>query len=128
MLSDARLRYLIVAGLCAAVVNGVMIAGAALRVHYLASSLVAFAAAAVLGFVMHSRFTFSVATGLRSFIAYAGALLLNFPIWFLVMFVLCDLARTPVPVASVVDTLLLFGWNYLIARWTIGRAPTRETP
>ena len=119
MLSAPPVRYLLVGGLCAAVHNAIMIGGAALGVHYAVSSVASYLVVIVLGFLLHSHFTFSVGADLRSFVKYAAALSLNYPIWLVLMFLLNDRARLPMAIASPVGTVLMLAWNFAVSRWAI---------
>jgi putative flippase GtrA len=121
VLNDRRLRYLLVGGLCALAHNAIMIGGAALRAHYVATSAVSFAIVVVLGFALHTRFTFSVRPELPAFLKYAAGMALNYPIWVALMFVLYGMARLPMVAASPLGTVLLLGWNFAMSRWAILR-------
>ena len=129
-LGDRRVRYLIVGALCAAVHNGIMIGGAALSLHYALTSAISYTVVVLLGFALHTRFTFAEQPQLRAFAKYAGGMALNYPIWVVLMFLLNDLGRMPMLFASPVGTGLMLIWNFAVSRWAILRRPatppTRE--
>src|SRR5271169_3276957 len=72
-------RYTIVGAICAAIYNGMMIAGDALGVHYAISTGVAFVIIVVTGYTLHCRFTFSEQLSARGFVRYTAAMLLTLP-------------------------------------------------
>ena len=116
MLSDHKVRYLIVGGLCALVHNAIMIGGSALGLHYVISTVASYVVVVVLGFLLHSHFTFSVQAEWGSFMKYALAMSLNYPLWLVLMFLLCDQAHLPMLIASPLGTVLMLAWNFTISR------------
>ena len=134
VLNEPRFRYLLVGGLCALVHNGIMIGGAALGLHYLVSSVASYGVVVVLGFLLHSHFTFSVGPELKSFGKYALAMSLNYPIWVALMFALNDRGHLPMAIASPLGTVLMLVWNFTASRWAIlkpraaAAAPPGEAP
>ncbi|HVN00079.1 MAG TPA: GtrA family protein [Caulobacteraceae bacterium] len=140
MLRDHRLRYLIVGAVCAGVHNAIMIAGAAVGAHYALSSAVSYATVVVIGFLLHSYFTFTVTAAWGSFARYAAGMLLNYPFWVALMFLFCDVARLPMTIAAPAGTVVMLVWNFAVSRWAILRrppptaasapaaTPTREAP
>jgi putative flippase GtrA len=120
-----------VGGLCAGVHNTIMIGGAALRLHYVLTSAVSYTVVVLLGFGLHTRFTFSEKPEWAAFARYAAGMALNFPIWLVLMFLLNDTARIPMLFASPIGTLLMLIWNYGVSRWAILRratTPSGRTP
>jgi putative flippase GtrA len=128
MLKDHRLRYLLVGGVCAGVHNAIMIGGAALGVHYLISSLVSYSTVVVIGFLLHSYFTFSAPAAWPSFAKYAAGMMLNYPLWVALMFLLCDVGRLPMTIASPAGTVMMLAWNFAVSRWAIFRRPGDPPP
>jgi putative flippase GtrA len=128
MLRDHRLRYLIVGASCAGTHNAIMIAGAALGAHYALSSAVSYATVVVIGFLLHSHFTFSVTARWSSFAKYAAGMLLNYPIWVALMFLFCDVGRLPMTIAAPAGTVVMLVWNFAVSRWAILRRPPAEAP
>lgn len=119
-------RYLIVGGLCALVHNAIMIGGAALRLHYAASTVVSYVVVVVLGFLLHARFTYSAQPTLKGFGLYAAGAAMNYPFWLLLMFLLYDLGGLPMAIASPLGTVVLTAWNFFVSRWAILR-PARPS-
>ena len=121
MLKSSKLRYLMVGGLCAGAHNLIMIGGAAASMHYAVSTVASYVVVMLLGFALHTRFTFAVEPGRRALLRYAGATAINYPLWLVLMFILCDLLRLPMVLASPVGTVLFLVWNYAISHWAIVR-------
>jgi putative flippase GtrA len=124
VLKETRVRFLLVGGLCALVHNAIMIGGAALGLHYVVSTLISYVVVVLLGFFLHSHFTFSVGPELRSFAKYALGMSLNYPFWLVLMFVFCNVGRLPMIIASPLGTCVMVLWNFAVSRWAIlKRAP-----
>ena len=63
-----------------------------------------------------------------SFLRYASAMVMNYPLSILAMFLLVNVAGLSVPIASPLATVILMAWNYFASRWAIlarSRAPTK---
>ena len=75
------------------------------------------------GYVLHCTFTFAQTFGWHSLVRYVLVTAINIPISIALMFVLHDLARLPMIVASPALTVLLVVWNYAASRWAILRRP-----
>jgi putative flippase GtrA len=116
-------RALAVGLACALLHNAIMIGGDLLGLHYAASLVVSFAVVVLLGFWLHSTWTFPDAARSRaSFARYVLVAAANFPISLAGLFVLVDLAGLPVPVASPLLTVAQFVLNFVGNRWALLRA------
>jgi len=123
-------RFFSVGLLCALLHNAIMIGGDWLGLHYVASSFVSFAIVVLLGYWLHSSWTFPGAQrGGMSFARYTLTMALNLPLLLAGMFVFVDLAGLAVILATPVVTVLLAAYNFLGARWALraGRAQERRT-
>ena len=121
-------RALAVGLACALVHNAIMIAGDWVGLHYAVSLVFSFLIVVVLGYRLHSGWTFTAAVrGRSSFGRYAVVASANYPMSLLGMFVLVDLIGFSVPGASPLLTVLLFGMNFLVNRWALraGATPDR---
>jgi putative flippase GtrA len=115
-------RFFTVGLVCAATHNAIMIGGDWAGLHYVVSSLISFAVVVVLGFWLHSSWTFPDAHRTRtSFARYAGTMALNLPISIALMFVFVDLAGLPVALAAPAVTVLLAAFNFVGGRWALAR-------
>ena len=115
-------RFFTVGLVCALTHNAIMIGGDWAGLHYVVSSLISFAVVVLLGFWLHSSWTFPDAQRSRvSFARYAGTMALNLPLSIALMFVFVDLAHLPVVIAAPLVTVLLAAFNFVAGRWALAR-------
>lgn len=122
-------RFFSVGLLCALLHNAIMIGGDWLGLHYVASSLVSFAIVVLLGYWLHSSWTFPGAQrGGMSFARYTLTMALNLPLLLAGMFVFVDLAGLGVPLAAPAVTVLVAAFNFVGSRWALraGRAQSKR--
>jgi putative flippase GtrA len=122
-------RFFSVGLLCALLHNAIMIGGDRLGVHYVAASLVSFAIVVLVGYLLHSAWTFPGAQrGGMPFARYTLTMALNLPLSLAGMFVLVDLAGLGVPLAAPAVTVMLAAFNFVGGRWALraGRAQSRR--
>jgi putative flippase GtrA len=112
-------RYVVVGALCAGLYNVIMIAGDALGVNFVASSVVAFVVNVLIGYTLHCRFTFSERMSLRGLARYTAAMLLNLPLSIAGVWLLHGVLKAPMWLASLAVTAFLFGWNYVATHWAV---------
>ena len=112
-------RYTVVGAICAAIYNGMMIAGDALGVHYAVSTGVAFVIIVITGYALHCLYTFSEKLSMRGFARYTAAMLLTLPFSLGGMFLLRDVAHLPMWFASPFLTGVMFCWNFVAAHWAV---------
>lgn len=114
-------KFLIVSGLCAILTNALVILGVHWGLGTAAASALSFGPVLIVGYALHSLFTFSARLSL---LRYTIAVALNFPIWTGGLFVFRDLLKMPIVIAAPLMTGLLFVWNFTSANWAVlGRAP-----
>jgi len=122
-------RFFSVGLLCALLHNAIMIGGDWLGLHYVASSFVSFAIVVLVGYWLHSSWTFPGAQrGGMSFARYTLTMALNLPLSLAGMFALVDLAGLGVPLAAPAVTVMLAAFNFAGGRWALraGRAQSRR--
>jgi len=122
-------RFFSVGLLCALLHNAIMIGGDRLGLHYVASSFVSFAIVVLVGYWLHSSWTFPGAQrGGMSFARYTLTMALNLPLSLAGMFVLVDLAGLGVPIAAPAVTVMLAAFNFVGGRWALraGHAQSRR--
>jgi putative flippase GtrA len=122
-------RFFSVGLLCALLHNAIMIGGDWLGLHYVASSFVSFAIVVLLGYWLHSSWTFPGAQrGGMSFARYTLTMALNLPLLLAGMFVFVDLAGLGVPLAAPAVTVLVAAFNFVGSRWAVraGRAQSKR--
>ena len=113
-------RFFSVGLLCALLHNAIMIGGDWLGLHYVASSFVSFAIVVLVGYWLHSSWTFPGAQrGGMSFARYTLTMALNLPLSLAGMFVLVDLAGLGVPIAAPAVTVMLAAFNFVGGRWAL---------
>src|SRR2546423_9596734 len=101
-------RYLAVGLGCALLHNAIVISGDWAGLHYAVSSLFSFAIVVVVGYRLHSGWTFPGTTrDGTSFAKYAAMASTNYPMSLAGMFVFVDHFGISVPVATPVVTALL---------------------
>ncbi len=113
-------RFFSVGLLCALLHNAIMIGGDWLGLHYVASSFVSFAIVVLVGYWLHSSWTFPGAQrGGMTFSRYTLTMALNLPLSLAGMFVLVDLAGLGVPLAAPAVTVMLAAFNFVGGRWAL---------
>ena len=122
-------RALVVGLICAIAHNVIMIVGDWFGLHYAVSLVFSFLIVVVLGYRLHSGWTFRGAARTReSFGRYALIASANYPTSLAGMFVFVDLLHFSVPVASPIVTVLLFALNFAGNRWALRAAQSsRQT-
>lgn len=123
-------RFFMVGLTCALLHNAIMILGDWLGLHYVASSFISFAIVVVVGYRLHSGWTFRAAERSGpSFARYTLVASANLPIALAGMFLLVDLAGLVVPLASPLLTVVLFALNFIGNRWALrARLNPRDRP
>jgi putative flippase GtrA len=113
-------RFFTVGLACALLHNAIMIAGDRIGLHYAVSSVASFVIVVVVGYRLHSGWTFSgVPRDGTSFARYVVMASANLPLSIAGMFVFVDLAGLSVPVAAPFMTVLLAMFNYAGSRWAL---------
>ena len=112
-------RYAVGGVLCALVHNIIMISLDHVGLDYKISLLISFAVTAPLGYVFHAAVTFQKTLNWQRMRRYMTGVTSGFFVSALLMFIFCTLLRLPVPIATPIATVLLFFYNYLLARWSI---------
>ena len=124
-------RFFSVGLACALLHNAIMIGGDRLGLHYAVSNVVSFAVVVVVGYVLHSGWTFPEAVrDHASFARYTLSMAANLPLSLAGMFAFVELAGLSVIVAAPVVTVLLAAFNYFAGSWSLraaSGAPRRHT-
>jgi putative flippase GtrA len=113
-------RALTVGLVCALLHNAIVILGDFAGLHYAVSLTISFAIVVVVGYWLHSGWTFRGAR--RSGSSFARYLLVasaNYPASLAGMFLLVDVLGLPVPLASPILTIVLFAVNFLGNKWAL---------
>jgi putative flippase GtrA len=119
-------RYTAVAIACALLHNGIMIGLDRVGVHYVLCQTASAAVLLPVGYLLQSHLTFRAERSWRDFFRYSAALLTNFPVAIVVLWVLCDLLTLDMIWASPISMAVLFVWNYLTSAWAFARRSVRN--
>jgi len=119
-------RFVLVGAACAALTNILVIGLAGLGIHYLFSTALAFVPVLCVGYGVHTNFSFHSSASWPSFFRYTLAMLMNYPIWIIGLYVQCDLFGVSISLAAPTTTALVFSWNFISTRWAL-LAPSRST-
>jgi len=122
-------RFFTVGLVCALLHNAIMIGGDWAGLHYVVSSLISFAIVVLVGYWLHSGWTFPGAERGRVTLArYALTMAANLPLSLAGMFLFVDLLGLTVPVAAPTVTVLLAAFNFVAGRWALRvRQSRRQT-
>lgn len=122
-------RFFTVGLACALLHNAIMIGGDWAGLHYVASSLISFAIVVLVGYWLHSGWTFPGAERGRVTLArYTLTMALNLPLSLAGMFLFVDLLGFTVPIAAPTVTVLLAAFNFVAGRWALRvRQSRRQT-
>ena len=122
-------RFFTVGLVCALLHNAIMIGGDWAGLHYVVSSLISFAIVVLVGYWLHSGWTFPGAERGRVTLArYALTMAANLPLSIAGMFVFVDLVGIGVPIAAPTVTVLLAAFNFIAGRWALRvRQSRRQT-
>lgn len=112
-------RYALVAGACLVTHNLVMIVGDQAGIAMPLLVVLSFAIVVVLGFSLHSRFTFAVQADARSLLRYAGAMAANMPVTIALLWLFCTILHWPMAIAAPTATVLLVVANFFASQWAI---------
>lgn len=117
-------RFALVGLMCAVAHNAIVLAADRWHVHYVLSCLLSYVVVVVLGFLLHTRFTFAQVPTSAAFARYALSMAANYPFTLGLLFLMCDIAGWPVAIATPAATVLMMVWNFLASRWAIVQLPT----
>jgi putative flippase GtrA len=120
-------RALVVGFACAVLHNIIMIVGDWAGLHYAVSLVYSFVIVVVVGYLLHSGWTFRGAqrSG-TSFLRYVLVASANYPASLVGMYIFVDVMGFVVPIASPIVTVLLFIVNFLGNRWALRASLIRE--
>jgi len=122
-------RFFTVGLACALTHNAIMIGGDWAGLHYVVSSLISFVIVVLVGYWLHSGWTFPGAERGRVTLArYTLTMALNLPLSIAGMFLFVDLLGFTVPIAAPTVTVLLAAFNFVAGRWALRvRQSRRQT-
>lgn len=112
-------RYSQIGLICALLTNALIIGLDQFGVHYLISAVAATISVTVVGYLLHSAYTFRVAPSFAALLRFFGGTTAGSGIAILLMIILCDGFGLSASAAIPIVTVLLFIWNYALAIWSI---------
>lgn len=114
-------RYVGVAIACALLHNAIMIGLDRLGAHYVLCQTASAAVLLPVGYLLQGHLTFEARRSWRGFIRYSAALLTNYPVAIIILWLLCDVLALDMVWASPISMVLLFLWNYMTSGWAFSR-------
>ena len=118
----STIRYTMVSGICLALNIMIITLLSAVGLHYAVATIISFCLICLIGFALHCQWTFSVERSIGSLIRYVAAMAMNLPLTILLIAVFHDFAKFTVGSSAIIATLILFVWNYVAVKWSMGAA------
>jgi len=112
-------RFLAGGGACALLHNAIMIGTSAHGMPYPPALVLSFSLTTPIGYLIHSAYTFETACSWLRLQRFMAGAVSGFLISAALMVLLCSGLGVPVAIATPIATLLLFFWNFALARWAI---------
>ena len=112
-------RYLAGGGACALLHNIIMIGTSAYGMPYPPALVLSFLLTVPIGYLIHSAYTFEKARSWQRLQRFMAGAVSGFLLSAALMVLLCSGLGMPVAIATPIVTLLLFVWNFTLARWAI---------
>ena len=111
--------YGLIAATCVVVNFVVMVGGERIGLHYVVSTSISFAVCVVLGYLLHSNFTFVAPISAAGFARYRVALSLNYPLSSASICFFNLFLALPMIIAAPAATIVLTLYNFTSSRWAI---------
>lgn len=127
MIVRTSFAYITIAGICLALHNAVLILSDHAGLALWLAVLVSFGIVAIVGYVLHTVFTFRSQPGLKAFGRYAIAMSANIPLAFVATWFWHDKAGLPMTLAAPIASICMLALNFVLGRWAIG-TKTRQAP
>lgn len=112
-------RYMAGGVVCALLHNVIMVATSAYGIPYPPALVLSFLVTAPIGYAIHSAYTFETACSARRLQRFIGGAASGFAVSAALMVLFCSGLGIPVAVATPIATVLVFFWNFALARWAI---------
>lgn len=112
-------RYSVI-GIASVLANNIiLITGAMLGVHYVASTLVCFFLIGALAYIGHANITFSANHSFSGYLRYCATQGIGLGLTLAILFVMIDLLFWPIWVAAPVVSALMFLYTFAATRWAV---------
>jgi len=112
-------RFLAGGGACALLHNIIMIGTSARGMPYPPALVLSFLLTTPIGYLIHSAYTFEQVCSWQRLRRFMAGAVSGFVISAALMALLCSGLGMRVAIATPIATLLLFVWNFALARWAI---------
>lgn len=112
-------RYLAGGVVCALLHNVIMIATSAYGMPYPPALVLSFSVTTPFGYAIHSAYTFESGYSTPRFQRFMASAVSGFIVSAALMALFCSGLGLPVAIATPIATVLLFFWNFALARWAI---------
>lgn len=112
--------YVVVAALCLALHNAVMILSDRAGSPLWLAVLLSFGIVAATGYALHGVFTFRQPLAMPGFARYVLAMSANVPLAFIFTWFWRDWTGLAMPVASPLASICMLAINFALSRWAIG--------
>jgi putative flippase GtrA len=116
-------RYLAVSALCMATHVAIMIAADRAGIDLFPALALSFCTVVLLGYALHTRFTFAVARAPGGLVRYAGAMATALPLASAFLWIYSCLCGLPMWVAAPAGAATMLLVNYGAAHWALKRRP-----
>lgn len=115
------LRFGGVSAVCFLLHNLIMVAADATGLNYVVATLMSYAVVGVVGYRLHSAYSFRTTRNRSGFARYALAMAGNLPAQWLLLWLLIGRLGLPMLMAAPLSTLAMMAYNFLISRWALLR-------
>ena len=116
-------RYIAVSALCMATHVAIMIAADSAGIDLPTALALSFCTVVVLGYALHTRFTFSVARESGGLIRYTGAMAATLPLASAFLWIYSRWCGWPMWMAAPAGAATMLVMNYGAAQWALARRP-----
>jgi putative flippase GtrA len=118
--------YGLIAGTCVLANFFILVVGDHVGLHYVVSTSISFVVCVVLGYVLHSRFTFPAPIAWEAFARYTLAMSMNYPLSIIAVWFFHELLSLQMIFAAPAATLALTAYNFVSSRWAISHRTVIE--
>lgn len=116
-------RYTCVAIFCTLLHNAILIGMDSLGANVFWCQVASATVLLPVGFWLQSSVAFRCERSWTGFLRYSGALITNFPVALILLWLTRDVLLLPMWGAGPIASAALFFWNYLTSSWALSRAP-----
>lgn len=120
-------RYLIVSGICFLIHSVIMVWLDKLGFHFGFSQAVSALVLLPTGYLFQGRLTFDSHRSWPGFLRYSFALITNYPVALIVLWILCDVLLIKMHWAAPISAFILFIWNYASSYWAFSVSVNRRS-